>query len=89
MSKLGAHEWGGMGKTYTSVADVMAVAGGSKEVFVEVLQIEGDAAAVGEIRTDVSLHLGQQQPEQQGFGAGYRHTHRPWLPIRTGSRTSI
>ena len=48
-----------MGKTYTSVADVMAIAGGSKEVLVEVLQLEGDAAAVGEIRTDVSLHLGQ------------------------------
>ena len=87
LSKLGVHEWGGMGNTYASVADVMAIAGGSKEVLVEVLQLEGNAAAVGEIRTDVSLHLGQQQPEQQGCGTGYRHTHRPWLPIRTGSRS--
>ena len=59
LSKLGVHEWGGMGKTYTLVADVMAVAGGSKEVLVEELNFEGNAAAVGEIRTDVSLHLGQ------------------------------
>ena len=59
LSKLGAHERGGMGKTYTLVADVMAVAAGSKVVLVEDLYFKGNAAAVGEIRTDVSLHLGQ------------------------------
>ena len=34
---------------------------------------------------DANLHRGQQQHEQQGDETGYRHAHRAWLSIRTGS----
>ena len=41
--------------------------------------------AKGPYPEDISLPLGQQRHDQQGDEAGYRHAHRAWLSIRTGS----
>ena len=51
---------------------------GGEEVLVEALHLERGAAAIDVIHTDVSLHLGQPQHEQQGDATGYRRMHHPW-----------
>ena len=48
-----------MEKTYTSVADVMAVAGRGEEILVQKWHPEGNAAAIGMIGAEVGFHVGQ------------------------------